>query len=808
MPAPIPVLEWSPTTGPFSTSPVWEDLGAYIVLGPDGGPLTASHGRGDELADVDVGQISVPLANDDGRFTLGNAASPYYPNVKPGRQARYGLMVPGGGRQLVEGDPSFEAGGTNGATVSGFFSSATPTIASSTLHPADGTKGVLVTWATGGSGVAQWVIRGLIAGKTYTASFRAFVPTGSPNVAVGVAGITFGVSDTTKNALFTLSTTFVATSNTHVIQVIDQTPGGAGTQCFLDAMQVEPGSARTTFVATPGVFGWRFTGNIDRYPVTWDGSSGYTAGCNLVASDTVRRYGRLAELRSAGEEDILDDFPIAYYPMGEPAASVTVSDASPYGQPSLRLVQMGPGDGLIEFAGGTAPGVDGQSAPYFRPNGIRDGFSLVGKLRNASSPTNGVTLAVVAAPSGAPVLPAGSGRMPIAWIGSRNGSYLRLYLSGGVPGTIEVDVADARVGQLLPQTPGSGKPLHGGHNTIHAVLDRSAVASTTSTWRIRTYIDGVLDQTTAVSGMPLQLPSFSTIEVGGRKDLELGLYEGVLSHVAVYDYAVTPSPILVQAASLLRAGAGLSASFWHSKVLQFRGLAGWGVVEGATTGDDLIGGIAQDGRGPWDVLQNLARTVGGVEYVSTSGAPTLQLRTYRYNRPVAFTFDGNVDELDPGLAMPGDDAGMANDVTATGDNGISARVVDQASIDDFGLYREPVAGAYRSEDDARGAARWRTLGHRQPAKRLESLAVDAYLSPYATAAALLTAVDVGRRGSVVNLPAQAAGPYDVFCEGWSETVDQDQWSVQVNVSDASQSDFWVLGDAVRGVIGSTNRVAW
>ena len=58
------------------------DISTYVEVGTDGGPLTITRGRGDELGEIQPGTCSLVLNNTDGRFSLGstliNATSPIF----------------------------------------------------------------------------------------------------------------------------------------------------------------------------------------------------------------------------------------------------------------------------------------------------------------------------------------------------------------------------------------------------------------------------------------------------------------------------------------------------------------------------------------------------------------------------------------------------------------------------------------------------------------------------------------------------------------------------------------------------------
>jgi hypothetical protein len=64
---------------------VWTDVSAYVEAEDS---ITITRGRSDELSEVQPSQLSVTFDNRDGRFTPGNTAGAYYPNVKIGRPIR------------------------------------------------------------------------------------------------------------------------------------------------------------------------------------------------------------------------------------------------------------------------------------------------------------------------------------------------------------------------------------------------------------------------------------------------------------------------------------------------------------------------------------------------------------------------------------------------------------------------------------------------------------------------------------------------------------------------------------------------
>lgn len=81
------------TTAPLAASPTWTDLTAWVKF--EMGVSVGRGGRPDEFSATQPGHLDLKLDNADGRFTMGNAASPYYPNVVKDRRCRLVAIVGG-----------------------------------------------------------------------------------------------------------------------------------------------------------------------------------------------------------------------------------------------------------------------------------------------------------------------------------------------------------------------------------------------------------------------------------------------------------------------------------------------------------------------------------------------------------------------------------------------------------------------------------------------------------------------------------------------------------------------------------------
>lgn len=85
MTQPTMKVEIAFSTGPNDPSPVWVDVTQWLRATPG---ISITRGRQDQFGQVQPSKCTLILDNSDGRFTAGNTASPYYPNVKKGRRIR------------------------------------------------------------------------------------------------------------------------------------------------------------------------------------------------------------------------------------------------------------------------------------------------------------------------------------------------------------------------------------------------------------------------------------------------------------------------------------------------------------------------------------------------------------------------------------------------------------------------------------------------------------------------------------------------------------------------------------------------
>ena len=78
-------------SAPDDPAPTWTDITPYVELSAG---ITITRGRPDEYSQPQPGTCTLTLNNTDGRFTVGLATSPYYPNVKIRKKLRVSYIDP------------------------------------------------------------------------------------------------------------------------------------------------------------------------------------------------------------------------------------------------------------------------------------------------------------------------------------------------------------------------------------------------------------------------------------------------------------------------------------------------------------------------------------------------------------------------------------------------------------------------------------------------------------------------------------------------------------------------------------------
>lgn len=801
--------------GSFFGIPTWVDVSPWVDL--VGGRIEITRGRADEAGAVSPARLTVGLINDDGRFTPDNPASPYYPYVLDGAPVRCTVRVPAPDGNL-EDNPSHE-GGISEWQPGGVGTA--PAIDQRVYGGSVGSGGenaLVVTWATqASSSLVQRRIFGLTPGTQYTWSRRVYTATGGPNpfLTVGDGGLLVsGTAQTTKNAWATVQVTFVATQQSHILQ-LQVASSAAGGVTWTDNGRGDVGAVALNF--TSDKVGARkldrFTGNALEWPTGWDGGPALTANTQLLALGiTVRLDDRFRSLYPFDVEEALLDNPIALLPLSESDGATQAGNLGS-DQRAAGLLNPG-GGGTVEFGSGTGPGADGSGSVVLTPAGTNSGFYF---------------------------------RAPTSLFS--NAATLEAFVNTTVSGGVILDAAipkngDPNVGQgfTLRTQPGTGKlqwNSDGGNLVVTgtaSVCDGqthhvAAVYRQTGTQHIATlYVDGVQVGTGATSNAWVLVRADWWL-VGGASKLQL--FAGTINHAGLYPTALTADRILAHALAGLTGFGGERSDQRISRLASYAGLAGltpalrpgvWlldsssqSVLDSTTilaatdidvgSGSSRIWGQAGGGMTPLSGMSDVAATEGGTVTEDRSGSLTFLPRTSRYNRAPVVRLDLDDADIQPDLQRAFDDSDVVNDATYATQDGAQVRYLDPASVGQRGTYGDERTLLTRDAADVFSAASWRVNRHTRPRGRYRSVTVDLTTASRDKLIAVLGA-DLSDRIDLIGLPSQVTSTAQLFVEGYTETVDADGLVITFNTSSADGYQVWTLDNPTLSVLDTTTVLAW
>lgn len=803
-------VECAFSTAPDDLAPAFVDISDYVAVQPG---ISITRGRMDEYAVVQPGTCRLSLDNTLGYFTAGYTGSPWYPNVKIRKKIRVTVrdMTIAGNLLSIE-DATFE-GGTVGDWIASPSTGAPPALSNSTAHAHSGTKSLLIVWATG-IGYADLTLTGLVIGRQYTLSTWVFVPS-APSVFLQIKGTgNYGAGSAT-GAFSRISLTFTATATSETVQVAPGSPPTSGQSVYVDDVQLDEGPNVQTFTTTPPVISYRYTGYVDEWPTEWPGGGDYSL-VQVTATDRFKRIGGsgsglttgagiasgthgggggsgkgtgLSAFRSIIEMEYLSDSPFAYYTLAEPAASVLAGDTSGNGCGSLAIAQAGSG-GTLTFGSATGPSTDALTALSLAPVNTTNGKYLTGDFgAQNSTNSNGMTIEVFFSTS-----TAGDQSMVSIYYVTKQADWLQLGITaaGKLKGNIWTGSA---ITSAATVTDGL---TH--HAAFKLVFDPAAGGTITTTL----YLDGAIAGTTTTS-FPAIFP-FAGMQIG-YTPLSFGTpgaYTGTLAHAACYAIALSDARVADHATAGL---TGFSGERSDQRIARYARYAkippSEQVLEvGSSTS---IAFVDVTGQAPLTAMQTIEATESGLLLIDGLGRLAFQGRNHRYNTTSVLTLAG--EDIDPSAKFIENDAYLINDVSASRPNGITFRAINQQSVTDYGQAQINPSLITTSDNEVVDAANWKANQTAVPTSRLPNLTVNILTNP-AIAAAVL-ALDISSRITIGTLPQYAPMTSgDVFIEGLTETITDQEYKLAFNTSPASQSSVWQLDSAIYSQLDSTTRLAY
>lgn len=571
------------------------------------------------------------------------------------------------------------------------------------------------------------------------------------------------------------------------------TPGYVGSPYYPN---VKKGRKIRVSVTHNAVTYRRFTGYVDEWPLAWADASATVADVRISASSRMASLGRGRVLSSIVEIEYLTDSPLAYFPLGDEAGSLNAGNVSPTVQPQMNVTAFGGGSTAnIAFGSATGPITESLTAAQFTRVSATAGAYLL-----MASPT---VLIDPTTPTGTVLLEAFFLTSSAQEMGICQADQFGFY-----PGQTAYFLGTNASGKLIGVNWVSGTPVYTvtsaatvSDGAIHHAALRETYDGVNTVGDL--FLDGVKVATSTLGG---DWRNAVGRLVGGG-GLANSAYVGTLAHVAL-DWnatAITDARIQQHALAGLTGFSGERSDQRITRLASYAGIPA-GEVTVETGLSTSISSQDTTGQVPITLMQDVTQTEGGVLFDRGDGQLTFHARSHRYNAATVLTLGGG--DLQASLEPRLDDQDLVNDITASRDGGVSVRVVDTPSLNEYGTYRDEITLLTTLDNEVSDAAYWRLYTGSSPQVNVPTAETELAAATTAQRTAVL-AREIGDRTTLAGLPAQApAASMDFFIEGISETITGSSYRVAFNLSAASQSGVWQLDSSTYSVLGTSTRLAY
>jgi hypothetical protein len=621
--------------------------------------------------------------------------------------------------------------------------------------------------------------------------------------------------------------------------------------CFLDNItgNFTPDNAAGSFYPNLTIPSWirftadgtrRFTGLVDAWKPTMRGTNSFKA-TQVTATDILKRLSNRVRLGSYLGQEIADDNPTAYYPLGDGKAAFGMQDVSGNGNPPLLEQHRGIGGGM-DFGGDSGLSTDKLSSPKFNPNLAGD--ATLNAINNQDGPSfalgNGIGGSMLVTTLTTPMVLDNSHAITVEWwvkleaetvpaFGtglSSNTKYVTVYFSNpaanwavggqiaavylGIPATSATQgTAYAEQGQYglqyLGNLSGTDQSAAQANSILVAGQWYHMVFSVAISGHVLAYMNG---QRLAYLGQEANITitgqQYSFLSIGGYAFGQAvnSFHNGSIAHMALYDHVLTPTRVMQHYLAGRTGFAGEGVSDRVNRIINYAGI-GPGSVEQAS-----MPVAAQDDDAPGPALSRLATTEQGLFFISPAGVPTFFNRSHRYdpNTPT-LTLDATQD-LGDSIQPVKDDQKLINDVQVVSPAGTS-RVFDAASQNAHGEYATSLDSLAANSITADDTARWIIATRKDQYLRCPDITVDVLTCTPAVRAAAL-ACNLFDHISVINLPPGFQQLANTVQRGRSETwkID-DQQIVFHTIANPPPGTIYRVGVGGQDeVTTSTARLGW
>ncbi|MEU9894231.1 hypothetical protein ACIBCS_27760 [Streptomyces phaeochromogenes] len=791
-----------------SDNPVWMDISRRVDLVAG---IGIGRGAQDELSETQAGTATLALDNADGALTPGRSG-PYSPHVRknvPIRISMATLDSPTGSapwalEQLAD---DFELDRINTTTWSQNYGGVVQGNGRARVpcdHNVFAGYQSARSWRLWGTHVSVKIATLPVAGAASECNAGVYVNSGTDgtragfeyNAVNGQLRLASDVGYFDGSAVFLTynpalhgwwrmreagGSLFWETSDdghTWVVRRTLATPAWVGTDVVtysLEAHRVGGVNDFAEYEIVGATVHERYFGMVNDWGLEW---KGLQAKISITCSD-VFKWADLEQLQPMLVQEVLLDRPTVYFPLAEPADSVSAGDLS--GTPgvgTLSVVQAGSG-GTLAFGAGTGPNT-GQSAPVFTPASATAGKYLSADLGQSFLDAN-YNFRVRAE----------------CWFSTSTTGRVLMALASPDLGTRVVILLESGTGKLVMEKDQDGQGTQtyvwATPNLADGVLHHFAYSEFTNALAI----DGVSYSLAASNGSGLR-----TLMVGGYQNNRL--WNGTIAQVAVYCWAIGITELAERNVTGTTAHVGETAAARVARLASYLGL------DITTAGGifDPVASQAELGSSALKHMRDVEATESG-KLLALRGRAGLhfQSRDVRYN-PVPLLSLAHGDLETDGVKYADDDQKMINTVTAARQGGATQRIISQSSIDTYGPKPRSLDLLKNSDLKVTDAANWMVSRYADPPPEVRQLPVEASTLPIATYRALMSA-DVSTVLGVTGLPDAAPASTATVCiEGYSERIGQNQHHIDFHTSRAQTDNVWILNDTTYSVLDSTTRLAY
>jgi hypothetical protein len=801
-------LEWAPADGPLTVSPTWVALTTRLR------DARIGRGRGDERDTYREGRATFTLDNRDRALEPGFTGSPWHPNVRPNRQIRLVASVGAnlldhqtatmssgiGSWQSSETTAEWSPRGRDG--IGALKVSITPPVNTPVVHTPFGTAGIPV-----------------VGGQQYTAIFYV--------LASVAASSNFRIN------WYTAAGAFISLADMSAVTVAGQwakntlTATAPATAAFAALRYVYPASFTSEPVYVDQVCFKRgadtdfeygsdvpvFRGLIDSIRPAWvpglPAPSGGDAAVEIVATDLTKMLAR-HRLRAPYVDRIIAAGPTHHWPFSEESSVSTVTDLG-----------TSPTEGTYTPGAprGGRPVIHGSAAPSLSAGTHEEAYELASFPPAASLTSTSWTVYAV-----------------VRGIRYRHAGLLDTLLtfwtqlkpiSGGVEITgvqlfARVDartVPDAgfRFGMYVVPPAYSGQNFQALTAPVTVEDAPTHVAWVRDGTTMRIYLNGVLAATTtSIHPGATDLGEVLVGDVYKADEMERPV-ELDLGHISVFHgTARSAAQIAADAADARSPWRGDAVAARAHRILEQVGIpaALRSIDPDATM---TLGGQLDpiDEMTALDYLRLLEQTEAGRLYISSGGLVTLVGRHSPLFSVPSDTWGDSPAAGELQYATVSPDFGeqwLTNRATVQRQGGVPQTAEDAASIADHGVFADSKTGLMLPDDNAsRDYAGWIVDHYSEPVTRINAVSFYAHRSTsFLGRAAPRELTD---QVTILRRPPGGGAPFTTTAhvEGIQHVLDlrsQRTWEVAYQLSPADTRTYWILGDPVRGVLGSTTRLAF